>query len=70
VGNKELKNKKGKVSVANINVCIGCGVCAYKCPTKSLKLERREAIEHPPKDAGEWMKQWFDDHKAAQAPNK
>ena len=47
--NKELKNKSGKVSVVNPDFCIGCGVCAYKCPTKSLVLERRETIEHPPK---------------------
>ena len=45
VGNKELKNKKGKVSVANVDVCIGCGVCAYKCPTKSLILKRRPTVE-------------------------
>jgi len=52
-GKKELKNKSGKVSVANTDFCIGCGVCAYKCPTKSLVLERREVIEHPPKNERE-----------------
>ncbi len=52
-GKKELKNKSGKVSVANTDLCIGCGVCAYKCPTNSLVLERREVIEHPPKNERE-----------------
>ena len=53
---KELKNKGGKVSVANTDFCIGCGVCAYKCPTKSLLLEHREVTHHPPKDASEYLK--------------
>jgi MinD superfamily P-loop ATPase len=43
------------VSVLNPDLCIGCGVCAYKCPTQSLVLERREVIEHPPKNARENM---------------
>jgi NAD-dependent dihydropyrimidine dehydrogenase PreA subunit len=51
----ELVNKSGKVSVLNPDLCIGCGVCAYKCPTQSLVLERREVIEHPPKNARENM---------------
>ena len=53
VGNKELKNKRGKVSAVNPNFCIGCGVCVYKCPTQSLTLQRRETIRHTPKDARE-----------------
>jgi len=67
---KELTNKRGQVSVLNPELCIGCGVCVYKCPTKSLILERKEEIYHPPKDAREWMKRWFDDHRATQAANK
>lgn len=50
-GTKELRNKKGKVSALNPDRCIGCGVCAYKCPTKSLVLERREVILDPPRTA-------------------
>jgi len=53
---KELKNKTGKVSVVDPDLCIGCGVCAYKCPTNSLVLERRETVEGPPKDAREYTK--------------
>jgi len=52
---KELKNKTGKVSVVDPDLCIGCGVCAFKCPTESLVLKRREAIQPPPKDAREYV---------------
>lgn len=47
-GEVELKNKTGKISVLQPELCIGCGVCAYKCPSKSLVLERRTVIYHPP----------------------
>ena len=63
-GKKDLKNKTGKVSVVNPDLCIGCGVCAYKCPTKSLVLERREIIEVPPKDAREYVKRVVTDFSA------
>ena len=52
---KELENKAGKVAIINTDICIGCGVCAYKCSTKSLVLERREVITQPPKDEFEYV---------------
>lgn len=55
-GEVELKNKAGKVSVLNRDLCIGCGVCAYKCSTQSLMLERREVTEAPPKDVREYTR--------------
>ena len=55
-GKKELKNKSGKVSAVKPDWCIGCGVCAYKCPSKSLVLEKREVILHPPKDVREYVR--------------
>lgn len=64
-GEVELKNKTGKVSVVNPDLCIGCGVCAYKCPTESLVLERREVVEHPPKNAREYMMLVMADFEAA-----
>ena len=62
---KELKNKTGKVAVINTELCIGCGVCAHKCPTNSLALERREVITHPPKDGHELQKLIKADFEAA-----
>ena len=50
---KTLKNKKGKVSTINPDQCLGCGVCVYKWPSKSLVLEQREALEEPPLNARE-----------------
>ena len=66
-GMVELKNKTGKVSVLNPDFCIGCGICAYKCSTHSLVLERREVIEHPPENAREWTRLVTADFAAARA---
>ena len=66
-GKKELKNKVGKVSVANTDICIGCGVCAYKCPTRSLILQRCEVTEDPPRDGREFVTRVSLDFAAAQA---
>jgi len=61
----EARNKTGKVAVLDPDLCIGCGVCAYKCPTKSLTLERREVIVDPPKDVRDYMKRFMADRQAA-----
>ena len=53
-GKKELKNKTGKVATVNLDPCIGCGVCVYKCPSQSLVLERKRVVNHPPKDPIEY----------------
>ena len=34
-------------------MCIGCGVCVYKCPTQSLRLSRRETEEDIPSNMSE-----------------
>ncbi len=62
---RKLKNNAGKLAVINTAICIGCGVCAYKCSTQSLVLERREAITSPPKDAREWLQLVQADFEAA-----
>ena len=67
VEGKELKNKLGKVAVLNPELCIGCGVCAYKCSTKSLVLERLESTEAPPKDAREYTRIVTTDFAAGKA---
>jgi len=64
---KELKNKAGKLAVINTEICIGCGVCAYKCSTESLMLELREVITHPPKDGREFARLAREDIEAATA---
>jgi NAD-dependent dihydropyrimidine dehydrogenase PreA subunit len=64
---KILKNKNGKVSAVHPDFCIGCGVCAYKCPSKSMVLKKREVINHPPKDVREYMKMVMADFAAAQS---
>ena len=63
----EANNKTGKVAVVDGEVCIGCGVCAYKCPGEAIVLEQREEIQEPPKNAREFMKCWFEDREAARA---
>ena len=58
---KSLTNKTGKVVTANADLCIGCGVCAYKCPSKSLTLVRNEVEHHPPQTGRDWVMQYVQD---------
>jgi len=58
-GERTLTNKTGKVSSANTDLCIGCGVCAYKCQSKSLSLIRNEAEHHPPQTGRDWAIQFI-----------
>ena len=53
-GSREITNKLGKVAEVHSERCIGCGVCAYKCPTESLLLKQVESIEEPPKTVRDW----------------
>ena len=64
---KDLKNKTGKVSAVNPDLCIGCGVCAFKCSTESLVLKRREAIQPTPKGAREYATLVMADFAAGRA---
>jgi len=67
---KELKNKSGKVAVVDLEHCIGCGICVYKCSTKSLTLEHRETTIDPPKDTREYGKLLAADFAAGKASSK
>lgn len=63
-GNQELVNKLGRVAGVNTELCIGCGVCAYKCPTQSLLLKQVESLEEPPKTVRDWAMLFMaDQHK-------
>ena len=64
-GKVKLMNKTGQVSVVNIDHCIGCGVCAYKCPTKSLALERCADTHHPPTTGRDYITQFINDMQTA-----
>ena len=63
-------NKTGKVAVLNREICIGCGVCAYKCPAEAIVLEEREEIREPPKDVRDFTRSFIADRKAADARRK
>ena len=52
---RNLTNKTGKVSELDPARCIGCGVCAYKCRSRSLTLERKEVEHHPPQTGRDWL---------------
>lgn len=58
---RKLTNKTGKLAVANTELCIGCGVCAYKCPSESLTLVRNETEHHPPETPRDWVIQYVTD---------
>ena len=59
-------NKTGKVTVLDIERCIGCGVCVHKCPSKSLVLERCVVINDPPADMMEFGRRFMSEHQAVQ----
>jgi electron transport complex protein RnfB len=56
---KSMFNRTGRVTQVKIDMCIGCGVCAYKCPSKSLTLKRNEVVHHPPETGRDWVVQFI-----------
>jgi electron transport complex protein RnfB len=63
----ELTNQTGKVAEVNLDRCIGCGVCAYKCPSRSLGLVRKPSEHPPPKTGRDWFMQFLADTGGVQA---
>jgi len=47
---EEATNRFCKAVTVDTDLCIGCGVCAHKCPTDSMALERREETTRPLKN--------------------
>ena len=45
---EDADNKAEQAPVLDPKKCIGCGVCAHKCPTKSLTLIHREKEQDYP----------------------
>ena len=66
----ELTNKTGKVSELDPERCIGCGVCAYKCPSQSLTLARKKVEHHPPQTGRDWVMQFMADARSGQPVGK
>jgi len=60
---RELINKTGKVSELNVDLCIGCGVCAYKCPSGSLTLVRKAEEHLPPRTMRDWAVEFITTRK-------
>jgi NAD-dependent dihydropyrimidine dehydrogenase PreA subunit len=67
---KTLTNKTGKLAAANTDLCIGCGVCVIKCPSKSLTLVRNETVHHPPETGRDWVMQFIADTASLRAGEK
>jgi len=32
-------DEKGKATVLNLDACVGCGMCEYRCPDYAIKVE-------------------------------
>ncbi len=44
----ELLDGEGSVMVKDETICIRCGLCAERCPAKTITMEAYEVFNHPP----------------------
>jgi len=45
---ENLTSKKKEIPKIDTSRCLGCGVCALKCPTEAIKLvKRKQRVIHP-----------------------
>ena len=61
----ESTNKLNKAGAVDEDKCIGCGVCAHKCPTNSAILIQNEEIIESPKNVYEYSQHYMADRMAA-----
>lgn len=62
---RALINQTGKISQLAPERCIGCGVCAYKCPSGAITLERNPVEHAPPQTGRDWIMQFLTDTRTA-----
>ena len=65
VSHPAANNKSGKVAASIPDLCIGCGICAYKCPSGSLTLKSRTRAIEPPIDVNDLKKKYAQELAAA-----
>jgi len=65
VARPAANNKSGQITVSVPGLCIGCGVCAYKCPTGSLSLKTRPQVIEPPMDVNDLKRKYAQELAAA-----
>jgi len=44
----DLEAAKGSVMVKDETICIRCGLCAERCPAKTITMEAFEVFDHVP----------------------
>jgi ferredoxin len=51
LGVADLPSEEGAVMVKDETICIRCGLCAERCPVRTISMEAFEVFETPPEEA-------------------